>query len=313
MKTKNKFKFTLSLIVLLVIAFGLVGCTNNDYEDYLKNIEKTQDIVKGRQEMNISVSLDFDTTELDDSQVKKINKFKELTYKGMLKFDTQKDAFENSIYLKIGSVGFDSKVYGDNDNMLIELLNIGKFIKVEDLEQNTGYENIEFSQDTTMKIDEVWKSYIKSENVFKGENILIETPSGVVKSKKYSIVLEGEAINFVNEVVDIVIEDKSIASLFTISAIESDKSETFDTEKIEVESFEIESFVDIDGYIVKDTIRFKMNYDDKYFKGIDFQLDSLLFDIEKEQDISFPKVSPEEIINVDNFSEEAPTLYNMIN
>ena len=316
---KSKIMVSILLcFVLLMTIVGLVGCGGNDYESYLSSVEKTKQIKRASEEVKIDVALDFNLENFDEEAKNEINKLKDMSYKGIMKYDDNQEIFENNMYTKLGGVGFDSTVYGKEDDILIELTSIGKYIKLSDLKEETNFNDINFSDETIKKIEDTWNSYVNSENVFKGENILVDTPSGVVKSKKYSVEFGNEWINFLNEVMTIIKEDAAIENLmndekFGEKAYNLDEMIILNTEEAEVEYLIYEAFVDADGYVVKEDMRFKINYDDPYFKGVTFDLSGLLYNINKEQKIKFPEVSDAEILDVKDFSTEAPVLFDMMN
>lgn len=316
-KLKMMIRCLISCILLISISV-LAGCSGTDYENYMKSVEKTGEIKRASEEIKIDISLAYDLEKFDEETVNEINKFKDISYKGILKYDNELEVFENNMYTNIGGVGFDSTVYGQKDEILIELTSLGKFIKLDELTSESKLSDINLSEESLQKIENIWQSYANNDNVFREENILIDTPSGVVKSKKYSVDFGNELISFVNKTMEVIREDIDLEQLIYEEIINKDGESledfvTLSPEDAEVEYFTFEAYVDADGYVVKEDMQFKVNYNDQYFKGITFNLSDLLYDINKQQKIKFPEVTDVEILDIHEFSAEAPVLFDMVN
>lgn len=246
-------KFTISILTLLFI-ITFTGCSENVYEDYLSSIEKTNSIKQARQEMKIDMTLDFDTTGLSEKEVEGFELASDFQFLGSLKYNTDQNIFENNIYLKMGSIGFDVDVFGQDDEILVKLVNLGKYFKIDTKNPDESLGQFNISDDTMRRLNTLWQTYINENNIFKGENILIDTPSGVVKSKKYSIELDDNANQFIQDAISIIHEDQSITWF-------QNEDFSFDMSKATIDYFISESYVDKDGYIVKEQITFKTTYD----------------------------------------------------
>ena len=67
------------IMVLLMTVLAVTGCGNNSLIDYKKAAEKTDQIVKGQNSTEFSVTLDFNTEGMTPEAVNKLNYYKNMS------------------------------------------------------------------------------------------------------------------------------------------------------------------------------------------------------------------------------------------
>lgn len=328
MRGNERFKKAISAILILMMILSLSACNTDSLREYKNAVEKTEQIKKGHTAGEFSLSMDFNTEGLTDEELKNMNYYKDIkgSYDAVFDSKAKKVIYRN--YLNLGGLGFDYDMYFNGDEMLMKLPVVGKYIKLNDLsssvsEQNKSTsedmdeENI-ISQETIDGISDSWIKLIKRDDVFKGKNIVLTTPDGEVKTTEYTIKLTDEQIKQLSaECIELISNDEKLKNFYDElkKDIELLSDTTFEEQirkirehkdDFKVENFNYIAHVDIDGYIVNETVELKLSLNDNgkgSMLGLDYKLDTKNWDINKEQSFDFPTVTDENTLKMDDLKD----------
>jgi hypothetical protein len=321
-------KKIISILLASMLVLSLSACNTDNLAEYKKAIDKTEQITKGQFSAEISMGMDYNTTGMTAEEIKDLNYFKEMkgSFNTVFDDDAEKAIFRN--YMNFGGLGYDFDIFIDGEEFFMKLPVIGKYIKLNEIQNmtNVGKEDYDFdqtivSEETVKAITDKWVGLMKEDNVFKGKDIILTTPDGEVKTTEYTITLTDEQIKlFVSESVDIAEKDVNLKQYYDkfLKVKINDEDLSFEDmikcfkdniENYKVESFKYTALVDIDGYIVNENILFsiKSTNTDLMLKGMDYNLDIKTWDINKEQSFDFPVLTKENTMDIDN-TEEMPDL-----
>ncbi len=324
-----KRRIALALALLLVMLTA-AGC-GNSLEDYKNAVEKTGQIAKGQASGEFSMSMDFNTEGMTPQEISELNYYKDMTGSFRIVFDKSKEQEIYRNYLNMGGLGFDFELYKNGDEMFIKLPIVGKYMKIEDLvkraEQSPGEPPRMISEESAEALSKEWTDILTAENVFKGEDIVLSTPDGEVKTTVYTITLnETQLAELKEDVRTILSEDEYLRENFDAmikEMTERAEAETgspgvtagevwnqifMDT----VENFQYTAYVDIDGYIVDETIEFGAKHaaaEKGEPTAYRFALDIKKWDINKSQEFEFPELTEENTLKAGELDENMPSLF----
>lgn len=305
-------------VLLLSLMVSLTSCNTNNLAEYKKALEKTNQITSGQMSAEFSMSIDFETEGMTADEIKNLNYYKDMKGSIGSVFDSETDRLILRNYINFGGMGFDYDMYYDGVEMVMKLPVVGKYIKLNEMmdlsyvEEEPGSKII--SDDTMKLIGEKWVSLMNEDDVFKGKDIILTTPDGEVKTTEYSITLKSEQIrSLILEGSQLLANDKSLEKFYE-EYKGRDNSKSFEeiiglikdnVEDYDVENFKYTALVDIDGYIVSESIIFsiKSNGASDLFKGADYNLNIKNWNINKEQSFEFPALTDKNTLKVDEMGE----------
>ncbi|MEL7655193.1 MAG: hypothetical protein AAGU75_04710 [Bacillota bacterium] len=327
-----KRKFAL-IIVLLLTALTVAGCGNNGLVDYKKAVDKTDQIEKGQSSGEFTLNLDFNTDGMSQEDIAEMNYYKEMTGSFQSTFDDKSNQMIARNYLNLGGLGFDLDYYQNGNEMFFKLPIIGKYMKMNEViesmgEQQGGEDFSQFiSEETLQALSREWIALLNKENVFKGKDIILTTPDGEVKTTVYTITINDEQFQtLASNAMNILSKDENLKSNF-YSVIEKKNGQAltnescFDEffanaikqmEKDHLVNFKYTAYVDIDGYIVNETITFKITRDaleQGEPKEISFNLDLRNWDINQQQKFEFPELTGENTLKTEDLDETMPSIF----
>lgn len=317
------------IMVLLMTVLAVTGCGNNSLIDYKKAAEKTDQIVKGQNSTEFSVTLDFNTEGMTPEAVNKLNYYKNMSGSFRSVYDNSSNQGIYRNYMNLGGLGFDFDLYQNGDEMFAKLPIVGKYMELGDILQNAEQspENPSklISEDTMKALGEEWVGILKQENVFKGKDIVLTTPDGEVKTKIYTITLNDAQVKSLEEnSLTILAKDEILKKNFEALMVKkADQSKPVSFEefinkakeqlkKDTVENFQYTAYVDIDGYIVNETVEAKIKRDATEQgepKSIGFKLEMKNWDINKDQKFEFPVLTDENTMKSDDLDQTMPSLF----
>jgi hypothetical protein len=327
-KAKGAIKtiIALSLIFLLVLS----GCSKNPLKTYNSAVEKTENITRGKFSVTVNVENIFNKEGLDDETLKTLRYLEKIETSMFSSFDKNESRSKNDIYLKIGNLGFDSKVYSIEDEAYIQIPALNKYIKLnladikfEELEKEQGI-NTDSIEGLMKRISKEWTDLLETDNVVKGERTIMQTEDGDVKVTKFSVSpTEDQLRLFLKKVIAIFRSEKEglqqfvelfrLDNNYNIEKTENNEEMNFEIlikaienelEEMEKITFSSVAYIDIDGYIVKETIEIVFeNYDPKggQIEKRKVQITQENWDNEMEQKIILPEIPAESIISIDDF------------
>lgn len=314
----------LFILVLLVIT---AGCTQSNLENYKSASIKTDSMTKGTETITININTDYNRDGLDEEALKIINTFDSAEFTLKNSFDSDINKSLSSGYLNFGDLGYDFKVYGLDNKTYIEPLFLNlkgkKYIELSDTYFTPDTDN---SEDLFDKIAAKWNEVINEENVIKGGNVLITTDDGEVKSREFTIDLKDEQLReFLLYMVETFQENDQYKKIFEEITYFKDEEVMTQEEKDELYeellkefkkfieetdnlNFFYKAYIDIDGYIVQEDIRFGFGSETVSsggLKSFEFKMTNMYSNIEKEQNLDFIEPSIEESISIDELDFES--------
>lgn len=318
-------KKKISLILVLMVIL-LTACNTNNLAEYKKAAEKTEQIASGQTTGEFLLITEFNSEGLTPEEIRELNYIKDMSGSFSVVFndDEEKSIIRN--YFNFGGLGYDFEVYINGEEMFMKLPVVGKYMKIDDMsafgEEMYQQEDDVISEDTVSQFSKKWLSLMNEEDVFKGKDIVVTTPDGEVKTKKYVIKLNDEQIKaLLKDSVEILSKDNDLKKLYeenirTIAEPLEDK--TFEealldiknnTDKYYVENFTFTAYVDIDGYIVNQIIELLLKAKDVDKGGIEsfsYSLNIKNWDINKKQSFDFPVLTDENTMNIEDMDAEMP-------
>lgn len=325
---KRKFAF---MIVMLLTVLTVTSCGNNGLADYKKAVDKTDQIERGQSSSEFSLSMDLNTEGMTQEEINELNYYKDITGNFQTVFDSSTNQTISRNYLNLGGLGFDFDLYKNGDEMFVKLPIIGKYMKMDDIMKKAGEEvNTEkktelISEDSLDALTKEWVGVMKEENVFRGKDIVLTTPDGEVKTTIYTITLNDDQIKILaRNSIDVLAKDEKLKSNFE-SMIEKNMDQSKKVsyeeffsnikeqmEKDTIESFQYTAYVDIDGYIVNETIDVKVKreaLEKGEPKEITYKMELKNWDINKKQKLEFPVLTEDNTMKTDNLDETMPSLF----
>ncbi|KPU44261.1 hypothetical protein OXPF_24290 [Oxobacter pfennigii] len=312
---------------MLIIIIGLLfivtssGCSSDSLRDYKKAVQKTEQLKRGRTSGEFSVAMDFNTDGMTQEDIREINYYKDMkgSFDAAYDEDLNKSIFRN--YLNFGGLGFDYDLYVSGDEIFMKLPVAGKYMRINDIqdsvnkEQNTVGEFEFISKSSIDKINEIWLGLMQREDIFKGKSIALTTPDGEVKATEYTIKLNNDQIkSLMTGSIDILLKDEILKDNFekyiknNIKCEEAESAEELllnikeGIEECTIESFSYTAYVDIDGYIVNESIEVILKFENSeevLIDNVHYKLDIKNWDINKEQEFNFPVLTEENTLNMD--------------
>jgi len=319
-------KRTFMIIIAVLLAVSLAGCSLDSLGDYKKAVEKTDQIKKGKTTGEFSLEMDFNTEGMTEEQIKQLSYFK--TMKGS--FDVAYDGeaeqgiFRN--YLNFGGLGFDFDLFVNGKEVFMKLPVIGKYIRIDELQgqlpiPQDGKEIEIISKETQDAISDKWLGMLKKEDIFRGKDIVLTTPDGEVKTTEYTIRLNDEQVKSLAAYsIEMLSKDEKLKENYKkyVKKIEPLRDTTFEElfskikenmKDYKVESFSYTAYVDIDGYIVNEMVDFSLKVDNtkpSAVKKLSYKLDIKNWDINKKQKLEFPVLTEENTLDMDETDKNMP-------
>ncbi|HQI17196.1 MAG TPA: hypothetical protein PLL37_09565 [Bacillota bacterium] len=314
-------------ILALVLAAALISCSFDSLEGYKKAAEKTEQIKKGRTEGEFSLVMDFNTSGMTEEQIKELNYFKNIKGSFNVAYDDELEKGIFRYYLNLGGLGFDLDLFVNGEEIFMKLPVIGKYMRLSEIKeymadtQGEGKSEV-ISGETQDAINEKWLGLLKKEDVFKGKDTVLTTPDGEVKTTEYTIRLNDEQIKSLAEYsMDMLSKDKKLEENYEkyigknveflrdtpLEKLLSDMKENI--KKYTVESFGYTAYVDIDGFIVNETVGITLEVDNAEPASVSrfsYELDIKNWDINKEQEFDFPALTDENTVDTENMEQNMP-------
>ncbi len=317
------------IMILLLTALTVTGCGNNGLDDYKKAVEKTELIARGQCSGESTFTFDFNTEGLNQKSINELSYYKNITSKFQATFDHEKKQGIYRNYLNLGGLGFDLDVFQNGDEMYAKLPVIGKYVKLDELKQKadqTAETPSEFLSERTLEaLGSEWIHMLNEDDVLKGKDIILTTPDGEVKTTVYTITPKDSQVKaFEEKAVDILFRDEQLKKFYETSILPNFKLQdnmTFEKlaakmkeriRKDTVSDFRFTAYVDIDGYIVNETLEMMIKRDGAgpgEPESIGFRLEVNKWDINKEQKFEFPELNEENILKTEELGDTMPSAF----
>lgn len=322
-------RITALILVLLLTVLSAAACGTNGLADYKKAAEKTDQIAKGQCSAEFDLNMDFNTDGLSQEDISELEYYKNMSGSFQSSYDHEKHLGIYRNYLNLGGLGFDFDLYKNNSEMFVKLPVVGKYMKLDDLlEQAVQSQTPQpemISEDTLEALGREWVGILNEEDVFKGKDIILTTPDGEVKTTVYTITLNDDQVKSLEEkALTIFARDENLKRNFTELAekkTDHEMTATFDEFITEmkaglkhetIEKFQYTAYVDIDGYIVNETVEVKIKKDELKPgkpKAIQFSLNMKNWNINKDQKFDFPVLTDENTTKPGDLDQTMPSLF----
>ena len=302
------------LMGLLVLTISVLnGCGIKGYENYLKAVEKTGSIERGRSSFAMKVENKFNYENLKSDVSETLKNFEEITINTETRFDWTVNKSIVEQHYEMAGLGNDMQIF-INDNMaMMKLAMLGKYVMLDDVAFNKENSNNEYEKMFT-KLGKEWTEILKAEDIITGENIIVETKDGNVKTVKYTIKATDEQMKeFYNRSI------KALEGSIDEIAAEMVKDEqSFSANdinkylnKMSLDDFLGEAYIDIDGNIVEQRFTVVMKANDNNDPLLSTKLEIVIknWDINKEQELNMPDFSKEETIEMSEISKEFEAMF----
>ncbi len=302
------------IVVMMASLMLMAGCQSKDYGEYKDAMEQTSALERYEEHFRMDLEMDYNLDTIEDQETaRKIGDMAEFSIEVISKEDKTLGFVDSEAHIFYGGVGFDADYFVTEEGSFLSLPFIEKYIRFDsmDMEEFKPEDYGLFVSDESLKeMQKIWLDTITDDEVFKGEEILVDTPDGKVKTSKYTIEISDEIFKmFLGEIAQVLMMD----DVFMDNLVNQELPEDFDMMKLfeyidsaTLDTFVQEVYVDIDGYIVKETMKIKAITDDEFFKGFDMEIQSELYKINQDMDFNFPQVDDYQIMTFEELenSEE---------
>lgn len=301
----------IGLILILILS----GCGGTDLASYQKAIEETGKFEQGEMGVRVDATLTFNEEGTTFEQQRDMSYYETIALEANVQFDASDGQlnYMSQTYYNFGGLGFDMTLYRDDEETLIEVPIIDKFIRVESEGIEASTQELETEEIGVFKaLLDQWNKVLGEEDVLSGKKAYVMTDKGQIKTTTYKIKINDDQFQMLKEsMLDIIGEEGVVESLlaqgqgYIESEMKADEVEKYLQVllgDISLVSCEGEAFVDFDGRLVKQTISIDLanNLAEKgqvATMHFDYKItyDNLGNDIE----IVMPDVAPEDLIESD--------------
>ncbi|RKL63419.1 hypothetical protein DXT63_06525 [Thermoanaerobacteraceae bacterium SP2] len=315
------------LLVVVLLTGILTGC-GNPVESFNKASEKTERVNSAKVKFSSNVNMEFYEDSFTAEEKKELGKYKKVTVQGEYYFDKSKKENLNKINFNLAGKGVDLKIYGRKGETYIVTPLLPKIlvIKEDDLKSfkmpgnvkmpfgfldasGTKNPDVFISKEAVGKLSKYWINLLKKGNIARLGNIILSTPDGDVKARKFNISLKEEHLKpALKESLDILREDmisKNPKNAKDLEKVFAQLEKMMDSAKIE--KFLYEAYIDRDDYIVEDTVNLKISFPEDKSSGLvkSFELEttSTMWDMEKPVTIDFPAINKQNSMTLDELQK----------
>lgn len=331
-----RLKRILLILFSVILIISLVACKKNDFEAFTNAAKKTDNLKRGQESIDLKMVIDFNTEGLTPEEIKKLNYFKKIETKINTTNDEELNKTIGRIYFNFAGLGFDAVFYNDGEKSFLKMPIIGKYMVfdeefIENYSKDINISNEEnkfISEENLEEIKKKWLDMIKSDDVFAGKDSAMTTSDGEVKVTEYNIKLtDGQFKNFLKEFLKIIYSDEAIKENIekyikrsVANDIDINSDEFFNNlkkglEESKIENLSYKAHIDIDGYIIKESINFDIKFDGESsdrMKGFKYFFEVNRWSIEKEQQFEFPQLTKENTLDQDEIEQGVPFMFEDI-
>jgi hypothetical protein len=317
MINRNNYKKLCVIIgVAAMILITLTGCSTNAYELYQNSELKTSEAKTGVYDMEVRLENQFDTSQMTDAQLKKVNYMKQIAFKSKNTVDKEKKDVISETWMSIGGIGFDFTYYGNNDESYIKYPVLKKYIKINTNNMGSADEKKVISEVTQKQLSQIWKQLASETNVKLVDEIFVSTAEGDVKAKHIRVNASNEEVKqAIIESYNLIKNDKRLQDTLQGFANKSGEENAgtlnMDIKDLKIESFEISDYVNADGYLVKDEVNIVMSGFGKEndLEKTNFHLSTVYSQLNQKVELQFPEITPDQIFSDEELNKEMPAVF----
>lgn len=321
MFSKKVMKNFNKVMVFIILALSLTGCYGKaDYEAYKEALVKTDTIQRGRHAIEVTSDQTFSAQFMNSPDYNKLKGFESVKYKLSGQFDYTQEMAIYDLYVFYDNLGTDLSYYRlSQRDQYIKLPMFKDYLRLQGNRDDYNSENTSNMSDANPMgtlveaMDEEWRKIIQKDNVFVGEKTTIKNEDGDVKATRFTIKPTTKDLRTITEKVKGILlehQDELAGVLGNYShniggnkgaITDPSESEAFDGEKLgqmietimdnmTISQFEEVAYVDLDGYIVEETITLTIKYNesDFPFESQKITIRTQNWDIEQAQKMAFP-------------------------
>lgn len=302
------------IILFIMVAVLLMGCSGSAYETYSRALEKTESVSSGRGKITQEFYVDLNTEGLEPEVVRELNKWKE--FKVDIEFTLDKDQEKGriDIYSEFYELGVEGKIYEDGEDLYLVTPLLPKILLLKD-ENFEATENVyiggaQFSIQDFKNMGQLWKDTMDQEKVSTLGNIVISTPEGDIKAKEFEITLTNE------DVIPLIAEGTKLLTQVMVEQMKSSDT-SIDMVKIEeefkkaMEEIDFDkiyhrAYIDRDGFVVEEETHIIMQFpivEGRHIRTIEIKGKEQNWDLGKKVDITMPNLTKENTMTIEELKE----------
>lgn len=320
-RIKRELHILKFFILILGSIFLFTGCVGGeDYKEYIDAANKTDEIDKSAQKIEVNITNTFNEKALEDmnlSDQKMFSALEQVSLNISSRFDQTKGQSLSSVYYVYQGLGTDIKLYQKSqDEMYLKLPFDSKMYQINQDIAKANQEQVDFKS-LYLTIGRDWNNMLKSENIFIGEKSIITSDAGEVKATKFTVKpTSAQLSDFMGLLKSNVLSNKQmiieyIGSFQEKGTIDAGNFENFVNalfDSMSITRFEEVAYVDIDGYVIDEQIEIEIDYTTtnnftNLLKHQKITIKSSHWDIEKKQDLDFSDLNQSEIVPIDQLTK----------
>jgi len=322
-------KIILILFVFVIVATVTTGCSQkSDYQIFKEALERTEAVEKGKAQLELDMKIEFNKEGLSEDETEFMEFLEEFKLSLKDEFNREKKESLKKIFIQTKDMGFDAKVYIKDKTMYIITPIIPKILVVEDnrlaesnskktFKEGTVYQYFpKLSENSIKQLKKLWNDLYNEENVSSLKNIVLDTPEGKAKARKFEIKLKDEQLKpAIKKVMEIILMDeqfrKGLAEVMESSgAVSVEEILQHNMKAIDqatINNFNQHAYIDRDNYVIEETVNMDMTF--PFSKpgtprNYHFEMKIKRWDLNKEPEIYFPEVTQENSINLEELKKE---------
>lgn len=315
----------IGLSLFLIVATLVTGCAGGEsYKDYIHAADKTDEIKKGAQKIQIDVVNTFDLEILEnatEAERKLFSTLEQVELSITSYFDYELNQSLNSIYYLYQGLGTDIKIYQKSqDEIYLKLPFDGNYYEINENSSEVASEQVDFKS-LFLKVGSDWNNMLEAENIFIGEKSIITSEAGDIKTTKFTVKPTSTQLNdFMLLLKEHILSDsdmliKYLGKFMGEDTLDQSNYEAFVNallDSMTITRFEEIAFVDIDGYVVDEQIEIEIEYNTSnqftsVLKNQKIVIKSSHWDIEKNQDLDFSELNQDKIIPIEQLEKGSVT------
>lgn len=329
-------RIALYILAAVLILTAAASCTRkSDYEVFMEANEKTEKVEMGKSSMEISINMDFNKEGLPEEAAKFLGLFEKLKLELTDEFNRKKEEGLKKVFLQAGNMGIDGKLYTRGKVGYVITPLIPKIVVVQGEElvhlnsgKFDGDDMPKLSDHSLEQLDRIWTSLYSDESVSALEDIVMETPEGSVKAKKFAVNLTDEQLKpAIKKSIDIFMTDEQLMNgMKNIMEGQSGEYNGFTVEEMlrqnirmldqaTVNNFTQVAYIDRDNYVIDETVSMDITF---HFtepgtpNHYSFSMKIKRWNLNKEPQIYFPEVNEENSITLNQLSVEYPGFFDAV-
>ncbi|MDW7669102.1 MAG: hypothetical protein SCJ93_09780, partial [Bacillota bacterium] len=123
-------KKIIAVLLIFLITVSLFGCRRDYLQNYKEAVEKTESRKSGRERISLNIENEFNEENISREILEELNYLKNIQLEMNSSFNENQD--ESKIYIKYKGLGYDLTMFLSEEEMLIHIPMIGKYIKLDE-------------------------------------------------------------------------------------------------------------------------------------------------------------------------------------